>query len=332
MENADQLIVNYLAGECPKQEVDKLHRWRQEKPEHEVYFQKLQKLWLQGEISTDTFNPDISQALKAIHYKIDSKESHKLPRESSSRDLFYYSKRIAATVIILVATGLGYFFFKPLSTGVITVQTLTSGKKEILLPDGSKVWLNVNSTLQFPEEYAAETREVYLEGEAYFDIAKDPVKPFIIHTDRSATQVIGTSFNIRAFPEEEKTTVTVMSGKVSFFRASHPDLKIFLIKGDKGILNNDSNLAVRETNADPNFLSWKTGKILFDDTPFAIVAETLSRHYQKEIRIEKTLSNCRFTSTFENPTLDNILEELVLLQNITIKRTGDVIILSGKGC
>jgi transmembrane sensor len=332
MEYPDQLIVNYLAGECPEMEANRLHRWRQEKAENELYFQKLNLLWHEGAINTDTFNPDVSKALVTLHRKMESGASHELPRYTPSRNLWYYPKRIAASVIILFCAGIGYYLYENSMTDFITVEAPAAEKKDILLPDGTRVWLRENSILRSPGKFATDSREVYLEGEAYFEVTKDSARPFIIHAYQSVTQVLGTSFNIRSFLNDEKTTVTVTSGQVSFYKEDHPDLKIFLVMGDRGVLSPESNVAIKETNTDANFLSWKTNKIIFDNTPLASVAEALSAHYHKKIVISTSLSNCRFTSTFENQTLEEILEELVLLQQIKIENVGDVIQLTGNGC
>jgi transmembrane sensor len=331
MKYPDRLIANYLAGECSEAEANELTKWRTEKPEHEIHFKKMEALWIAGKISRDDFNPDLKIASEVIYQKIAQREISS-SRQQTSRTRYYYAVRIAATLVIVTSAALGYYFYNARSYTMATVETNSASKKEILLPDGSRVWLNGQSQLQYSKMNETGNREVNLEGEAYFEVVKNAARPFLIHTRSSVTQVIGTSFNIRSYANEEDIMVTVASGLVSFYEASHPDKKILLSKGERGVLEKDSSTPEKELNADANFLSWKTNTIVFGNTSLDLVAATLARHFHKKIRIDKALSRCRFTSTFEEATLNDILEELVLVLNIKIDHQGDVVELSGKSC
>jgi len=337
MEEWDNLIFAFLAGECSASQQEQIHDWIKEKPENLVYFQKQEKLWQQSAINVTQFEPDVQQAIQTIHARIDAKDSSKVmefPSRSRVRQLAYYSMRIAASVIFIIGIGLGgYFITRNVADTTSSFIELTTSDqtRTITLADGTTIWLNTNSKIRYPEKFDHQTREVSLEGEAYFQVARDPEKPFRIKAFNSTTQVLGTSFNVRAISAEDKIIITVTSGKVAFSNAEMANT-VYLLKGDKGILLKNKNEVQKVLNDDINFLSWQTGKIIFNNTPLSEVAFILSRHYHKKISIAENLSRCRFTSTFDRQTLDEVLDELTIIQGIRLKRTSDSIVLDGDGC
>jgi transmembrane sensor len=333
MEKWNQLIIKYLADECTDREKENLEEWLHQDFKHKTYFQKFEKLWEHGEIKSDNFNPDVQLALKMIQEKIQAAESNGKVIEFKP-GFFYYAKRAAAILIVGAFIGLGsYFVREKLSLSNELTELKTTGqKKELLLSDGTKVWLNENSSIRYPEEFKRNKREIYFDGEGYFEVAKDPQRSFIIRSQNSVTEVIGTSFNVRSFSNEDKIQVTVTSGKVAFYAASNESDKIFLLKGESGSLEKKTNTITKEKNTDNNFLSWQTGKLIFDNTPMEEVALALSRHYRKIIIATGEVAHCKFTSSFDNESVDDVIEELRLLLNIEIQNKDSTILLIGKGC
>lgn len=329
MENQDLLIIKFLSNECTADEKEELERWLHADVNHVLYFKKAEKIWEYGEIKADNFTPDIQSALKDIHKKIE----HPTKNISLRPDFFHYAKRVAAVFIIAVCVGLAtYAVYKRNFTLSLIEFRTDKEKKEILLSDGTKVWLNKNSVIRYPKEFQKDIREVEVEGEAYFDVTKNPQKPFVIHSQNSVIRVVGTSFNVHAFPAENEIIVTVTSGKVAFYEQSNEAGKIYLVKGDRGILSKDIHTVIKEKNTDMNFISWQTGKVIFSDTPLAEAVEVLSRHYNKSIRVTGDVASCRFTGTFSNQSLEDVLEELGALLNIEIKNKNSFLTITGKGC
>jgi transmembrane sensor len=334
MREQDRIISRYLSGECTPDEEQTLFEWRSERPENDVYFQRFEAIWKKSAIRSENFNPDVAKALELIDSKINTGKTVAAGELQINRGVTYYAYRIAAVSIVGFCLAFAGYYIKELGVAddkAKMVLTRSSySKQKVLLPDGTNVWLNNNSTLRYPEIFSAQTRGVFLEGEGYFEVVRNPEKPFIIHAGNSTTQVFGTAFNVRALSSEGEIIVTVTSGKVSF---SGLDLasRIYLIKGEQGILTYEQQI-VKKSTTDVNFLSWQTGKIIFKNTPFEEVAKVLSRHYHTSITIDGGLSQCRLTSTFENQSLQDVLDELAAIQEMTIKYNGKNIILHGKGC
>jgi ferric-dicitrate binding protein FerR (iron transport regulator) len=200
-----------------------------------------------------------------------------------------------------------------------------------VLSDGTVVWLNGESKLYYPSTFSGSTREVTLEGEAFFEVAKDSLKPFLIEAQQSLTQVLGTSFNVRAYEGEETVEVAVLTGKVAFKAQEVESSQTLLLPGCSGIYHKSGNRVKKVKNEDENFLSWKTGTLTFGRTPLAKVAADLSRHYKKEIRIEDaTISTLQITTSFSGQTLLQVLDEISLLLNISYQIEGDQVIFKAK--
>jgi transmembrane sensor len=333
MEEWNRIISRCLAGECTAAEKHALQEWRNKNIENDLYFLRLEEIWQKSAIEPETFTPDVREGLRVINDRIRDSKAVATEKDRVHRGLSYYTYRIAAVLTLgLCLAFAGYFLkdsFAP-DQQELLVSATQSPKQKIGLSDGTIVWLNSNSTLRYPKTFSAETREVILEGEGYFEVVHNPEKPFIIHAGSSVTRVVGTAFNIRALPSEQQVVITVTTGKVLFTNRDQSS-ETYLSKGEQAVLT-DNQGVIKENNPDVNFLSWQTGKIIFNNTSLEEVAKVLSRHYQTSITIDRRLSQCRLTSTFSDQSLEEVLDELATIQEMTISYTGKNITLHGKGC
>lgn len=318
-----ELLVRFLAGECTEQERQAVDRWLKADPENSAYFKELSTLWNTSE-SPGSFQ---KEWLKEDWRKVQSRiEEIRTPdKATKQRSLVYTLTRLAAVIVL----GIGiYFFARQLSNGTTIQETIASaGIKTLTLPDGSKVSLNTNAKLTYPETFDSETREVTLQGEAFFEITPDAKKPFLIRTNNVTTEVVGTSFSVNS--NTSRVVVTVVTGKVMLYEDRQS--AIAMVAGEQGIYND--KILEKRINTDLNFLSWKTSILTFRNTPLTKVVDDLNRHYSQQIRIASdTLGHCTLTSTFQHQTLEEILRELTVLFSIEIDSSGDTIILKGSGC
>lgn len=190
------------------------------------------------------------------------------------------------------------------------------------LPDGSVVVLNTNTSLNFPEKFEKDVREVSIFGEAFFEVSPDPDKPFIIHASGLDIKVLGTSFNVEAYPGSDFVKVTVNTGKVMVYPSGTPESMIeqkakFLTAGEIATYSHSSGVLFKGVNDDLNVLSWKTGVLTFREARLSEVFKAFEEKYQKEFVIEdSSILNQRLTARFENQPLDDALETLSLIFNI----------------
>jgi hypothetical protein len=203
-------------------------------------------------------------------------------------------------------------------------------KKEIKLPDGSKIVLNRNSKIKYSNNFKNE-RIVYLYGEAFFDVKPNAKQPFTVEANLSKTRVLGTSFIIRSYPNEAYDEINVMSGKVSFGQILEKNNEILILAGNKGTLKGDKT--EQSVIKDLNFNSWLTEKIVFKNTKLKEVFTVLEEHYNVSVKAKNPkILNCEFTGEFEKSDINEILEVLSVSFSLSFNKESKNYTLSGKGC
>jgi ferric-dicitrate binding protein FerR (iron transport regulator) len=250
-------------------------------------------------------------------------------------NLKVYAVAATLAIFILVAfvllhqkhIGVNYF------TSRLEKQNTMKGQRNLLvLQDGTRVWLNADSHLEYPESFSGrDQREVYLEGEAYFDVTTDKNKTFIVKTSDISIKVLGTSFNVKSYAEGQVET-TLVHGRVSIELKDHE--KITLSPNQQAIFDRTSKKIVVENHiVAENYTGWKNGMLLFDDQPFYEIKAALERWYNITIHIEDQVSlQCRFSARFENKTLAEVLELFKTSEGIDYTVEGKEIFISGKLC
>ena len=242
--------------------------------------------------------------------------------------------KIAATILILAISG--YFVFTSVnnqSQGNLIEVTSDRGVKEITLPDGSLVKLNANSTITYPRNFNSESRAVTLNGEANFDVVRNEKLPFVIEAGISRIEVLGTSFDVTAY-SNDKVELNVSEGKVAFSHKGDSINTKVVTEGQKATLVADTNIIEVSENDNFNYNGWWTRKLEYVDTPLSEVLADLEKTYWVDFEYDEALADCPLTSTFENSSIDGIIE-IITSTFAGIKSSKgqeNKIKLSGKGC
>jgi len=206
----------------------------------------------------------------------------------------------------------------------------TAEKKDIHLPDGSLIVLNHDSKIRYDQNFK-ENREVYLSGEAFFDVKPDASHPFVIHGNLSQTEVKGTSFIIRSYVEEGYDEINVTSGKVSFGETVEKGNDLTILAGNKGTLQNGKIL--QAAISDLNYNAWLTEKIVFKNTKLKEVFKVLENCYNITVTAKNAkILNCEFTGEFEKSDINDILQVLSVSFDLSFNKNSQNYTLSGKGC
>ncbi|PZX52137.1 FecR family protein [Algoriphagus ratkowskyi] len=239
-----------------------------------------------------------------------------------------YLIAVAASLLIFIATYGAYqeYSFVP-QIPMIQRSTNSSQRAQVILPDGSLVHLNVNTTLTFPEVFDVGQRIVKLEGEAFFEVKKNPDKPFLVQTERLITTVLGTSFNINA-ATGAASIVSVNTGKVEVSVVHHAGDGLILHPDQQVELTDSGALEFSEVNS-AGISSWKSNEMRFELLPFEEVISMLSRNYHVKITLrENSAKGCLIKASYTNNGVKSILEGLQHLANFDflILENGDVII------
>lgn len=236
--------------------------------------------------------------------------------------------RIAASILIILGVGAYWFSQYNRPADWITRQAQPGQVLSVQLADGSRVLLNGNSTLSYPEQFSDTMREVHLTGEAHFEVTKSTT-PFIVRSETLQTHVLGTTFNIRTL--KHTTEVTLLEGKVVVTGEGQPD--ITLQPNQQALFNRRSKtLQMRQVEAS-KFMSWDTGVLYFEDTPLEEVVEILSKHFDINISTAPNLRSCTVSGRYDNETLDNILTSLRFMEDWeTQKVNTDSLVITGTPC
>ncbi|OOQ56517.1 FecR family protein [Mucilaginibacter pedocola] len=255
-----------------------------------------------------------------------------LPRRSSRKWM------VAASVIVALVSvsALIYRFQNNIVNYIdpIKYKELTAANGQMVnytLADGTKVWLNGGSKLTYPDKFRGGIREVTLTGEAFLDVAHDAKNPFIIRTGAIRTQVLGTSFNVKAYPEDAFVKVDVLTGKVGVVPAKGQT--VFLTPSEEVFINKQTNVALKNTGVDVAELTdWKDGGMVFKNMALPEVLNALQHRYNIKIKADDNLTKCTISANFTNVSLQNIMAIISKLVKGRMVKQDDGYRLRGKGC
>ena len=209
-----------------------------------------------------------------------------------------------------------------------TIDIPIGGEYQLVLADGTKVWLNADSKLRFPVSFTAERREVYLEGEAYFEVAKDSEHPFIVHISRGAIEVLGTGFNVRDYREEQKTVTTLVQGKVVYRPERQPGREIMLERGFQIKDEEGGSLQPRKVDV-ILYTGWKDGKYVFENATLEEIMQVLSRWYDIAVFYKREeVKKLHFTGDLERyKTINDFLEFMEIGGNVRFSIKGKTVLI-----
>ncbi|GAB5410083.1 MAG: hypothetical protein BalsKO_24480 [Balneolaceae bacterium] len=251
-------------------------------------------------------------------------------KDKSQKRVFVLHPLVKVAAVILLSVGIGWLIMNPL--GNKKYQTGFGEQFIVQLSDNSIITLNESSFLIVDDNFGDKERRIEFKGEAFFDIADNLRKPFIITTQNSQIEVLGTSFNVDA-KDGELVKVDVTSGKVSLHELGKNEQGIILAKGMSGIFDSSNNSFVKSEYETRNFQSWRTKTLEFNDIPMKKVIEDVSEYFDVKIDSEtEAILSCNLTSSFNNPTLDEVLRVISATLDLTIQENGQKYQLEGKGC
>lgn len=333
------LIARYFSGEIREEELRVLSGWLKSDPGNEESFRQYHKTWLLVEKQKVYSAIDTDQEWIAMQVKMDalSAKAEKpkviLLTSNVNRKKLPFStfwKVAAAAVVLLVSTFLLYFYITNPGEVVVTAQ---SENTEQILPDGSVVSLHTGSQITFPEKFNSRSRNIKLSGEAYFKVAHDASKPFIVASGDARVEVLGTRFNVNTKAKPGTMEVVLTSGKVSVYYQDKPRENVMLMPGEKAELTADNKQIRKTINSDPNYMAWKTRILVFENETLGQVIKTLQNVYHSPVTIsDQKLAECRVTASFHDQSLQSVLEVLKATLDLQVKQNGKVLEINGKGC
>jgi len=288
------LLLKYISGKSSQKEKEEVAAWIDADAANLKEFMSLRK-------SYDTLVWQDVDELKRCRAKV-----------FSLRSFTMRAMRIAAMFVL--AFGLSYMLLQILQKDNVEMQTVyvpAGQRTQVMLADGTMVWVNGKSTLTFPSRFASRTRKVELDGEAYFEVQRNPEKQFIVSTaHQSAIKVLGTKFNVKAYKDSEEITTTLIEGKVyfEFNNTAQKPQYITMTPGQKLIYYSQSGRTELYSTSGERELAWKDGIIVFKQTSLQDALEILADRYDVEFIVRRNVpSDDLFSGTFTNRGLEQIL-------------------------
>jgi len=332
------LVARHFAGEGSTEDEAELQQLINDSPEYKVRYEILGKYW--GK-SKQRGEAELLGAYQKIKPRLEGPASRtsndRMPVRQTVRRIPRWVKISATAMLIIVVSTITWL---QIDSPVDEWNSKTNAKGEraqILLADGSTVWLNADSKLSYPDKFSETRREVYLEGEAFFDVTKNPSAPFIIHLEDGDVKVVGTSFNVKAFKHENRIETSVMTGKVAFVakQKNVDDSRdsVLLTPNEKAVYYKESQKLVQLTTDSNEDKAWIDGTMIFRSTSFLEISQVLERQFGKKIVFDNDgLKACMLTGMFANNTLDEVLELLSKTKDYTYKNIDGEWHIDGTGC
>ncbi len=301
--DATEMLRLYLRDRYALETEEKVQQWLAKNPATEELEQASKEYW--DSINT-VKDATMFDALKRVNAKIGIHS----PGKKTVR--LKVLSRVAAVFILLAGiSGIWFYLQHQSSPAMVEISAAYGETKQVTLPDQTEVWLNAGSSLKYPSEFSQKLRSVHLTGEAFFSVTKNQSKPFVVETKNLAVKVLGTKFNLKAYPDEHQTIATLQEGKIEIQTVKNQKRQI--VPNEQLVYNNEtSTLKVVKINVE-DIPDWKTGNLLFSEATLGEILQTLERRFNISFDTDKSidLSTERYTIKFEREeTPEQILQVL----------------------
>ena len=344
------VIVRYLDNSMIGDDADILEKWLDQSNENRRILHSTDRIW---KASSDNTRESIITELNLEKDwdRIASQINSKTPEEKRAR-ILHFSKlrkrqqfftgmlKVAALLLVAFTSAVITYQFAPqtvqdqeMAEPVFNeIATNAAERANVELGDGSKVMLNAASKLIIPERFSQDKREVQLQGQAFFDIKSDRQRPFYIKTEKAVIEVIGTSFDVRSYPDEEDMLVVVREGTVELRRMDDPDNRLIVNEGYLGQVSKTNGRLALEMIDDPLFyFGWMEGRLIFNNTPLSEVFRQIERWYDVQVKTdlsEEDLSRLKFSADLKTRSVHEVIEVIEMSMDIEVKIEGDKIFVS----
>jgi transmembrane sensor len=359
----NSLIINYLTNSISEEDKKILLQWIESDKVNEKYFNRLNEAWIIARSEKEMEGFDARSAWDEMSKLLSDEKKFQIRPQRTFP--FNYLK-IAASWLIFFVFGFSAMYLlkgKPekLASNPVIISVPLGARSQIVLPDGTKIWLNAGTQITYNQNYGTTTRTIDLKGEAYFDVAKDKDHPFIVNVPELKIRALGTKFNVKAYPDETSVFATLEEGKIdvqlvnpgsetknmvllpneniTFRKSEHSIIKSNTeekIKTvDKRVTKNNLKAVapvvlelVKNVNTEL-FTSWKDERWIIEREPLGTLAPMLERRFNVKIQfIDEDLKKLNFTGIIQNETIEQLMNALVLTAPVNFKIVKDNIILT----
>ncbi len=325
IERNEEILIRYLTGECTEEEKKLFNAMLEKFPELREQYAQLQKIWNSSDPKLEHQDEELAWS------RFVAKAGIKDYTISKSRIPFnsYRYLRYAAVILLLLLPLFylsGLFTHSEIPLNVLDVEL--GDRQNLTLSDGTKITLDAGSKLSYPEEFGSE-RIVYLNGEAYFEVTKNPDKPFVVFANQGEVKVLGTKFNIRSWSDINTVQLTVTEGKVSFANVNNIAKTVYLEKGQYSYISGLSTPSAPLETSTEQALSWLKNEKYFENATLLEVIAQFERWYKIDIRLsDESALNDTVTINLKNRSYKENLELLSLVTGLDVTYNGNLILMN----
>lgn len=289
--DATEMLRLYLRDRYSLETEEKVQQWLAKNQVTEEMEQASKEYWDSINTGKDATTFD---ALKRVHTKI----GIQLPKAKTVP--LKVLSRVAAVFILLIGiSGVWFYLQQPNHPKIVEISAAYGETKQVTLPDQTEVWLNAGSSLKYPSEFNQKIRSVSLTGEAFFSVTKNQSKPFVVETKNLAVKVLGTKFNLKAYPNEYQTVATLQEGKIEVQTVKNQKQQM---EPNEQLVYNSETSALKVVKINPEDIpDWKNGNLLFSEATLGEILQALERRFNISFDTDKSidLSTEHYTIKFE---------------------------------
>lgn len=310
----------FFEGKLNQEDARSFLSWYLSEESEEEIYTEIDKLWLAGKKDNEDYEWDGKplfdkiQNIKENEFSLHTGKAIRYTNDTRKKRNYW---SIAAVIAVLILGSISILILKNnnqfsdlRNSETFVVKSNPHGQKsKVFLPDGSVVYLNAGSHLSYSPEEFASVRNIKLQGEAFFEVTKDSQRPFTVVAQRLSTTALGTSFNIKAFEDDDQIEVTLVSGKVKVW--DYLTRKTMMLDPGEGIQVKGNSEKFNKNQVDVlSRTQWKDGILFFKNTDFSEVITTLKRWYGVDIEVHGAPEKVKCSGSFNNEYLSNVLEVL----------------------
>ncbi|HEY6913248.1 MAG TPA: FecR domain-containing protein, partial [Paludibacter sp.] len=277
-------LLGYITGKITSEkEIVEILDWIEISSEHQKRYSELKNLWVISTIADSELletPPFLFPKTKKLH------SNNKFPRSWISYAAVFALAFILGSLTLLLVNRNSQ---ADLSSKYNLIEVPYGKQSQVTLYDGTKVWLNSGTTFRYPVSFSDKLREVYMEGEAFFEVAKNAEQPFVVNAGQLKIQVLGTRFNVCAYPDDQQFSATLDEGSVMAINISNGKT-LRLNPGEQVILDRETNLMNHISVDTALYTSWKENMLKFEDAPFEEVIKKMERWYDVKIKVDPSIN------------------------------------------
>lgn len=329
-----ELLIKYLNNNCSETEFEEFAEWLKENTQNSEVRNQSAELWKSLEPDLNEYdNKKYSALLHKIHHEINLKQQGNSGRKPQALKMAVKWLSRAAAILFIPLLGIVFYLLSNRNFQAENFVDLTVDSLEVIAPvgsrtvlrlsDGTKVHLNYGSRIKYPRNFTGDIREITLMGEGYFDVVRNPKKPFVVKAGNLKVKALGTEFNVEAYPDDHIISTTLVEGKVvidKILQKGITDRVGAMEPGQHVAYNTKTEKIISGKGNIEKYIAWKNGKMVFDNEPITNVARELSRKFNVDIEVADEIKDLTYTVTFADDPLFLILDLMTETTPVTYKR------------